>query len=46
MHISWDVVDELFEACIIDEIFLEFVEDIKRISENNKARAAGNAIAL
>lgn len=37
LHISWDVVDELFEACIIDEIFLEFVEDIKRISENNKA---------
>ena len=31
LHISWDVVDELFEACIIDEIFLEFVEDIKRI---------------
>ena len=25
LHISWDVVDELFEACIIDEIFLEFV---------------------
>lgn len=39
LHISWDVVDELFEACIIDEIFLEFVEDIKRISENNKANS-------
>lgn len=44
LHISWDVVDELFEACIIDEIFLEFVEDIKRISENNKANSTNDFV--
>lgn len=31
-------------ACIIDEIFLEFVEDIKRISENNKANSTNDFV--
>ena len=38
------VANELFEACIIDEIFLEFVEDIKRISENNKANSTNDSV--
>lgn len=31
-------------GCIIDEIFLEFVEDIKRISENNKANSTNDFV--
>lgn len=36
LHVSWDIVKELFNPFIIEEIFCEFIGGIKNIAENRE----------
>lgn len=44
LHVSWDVIEELFDTNVIDEIFLEFVTDVKKIGTSDIANSTDDFV--